>query len=215
MKLPNRAKKERGRTVYFTSDVEQVLDRSGAMPTADEYGGYPGNYGSHCMSFGFMGITFWFSYSTLIAFHVPGYEQVVLKNYWGPTTGRHIGSATQSWKTERVEDTEFIVRLNNQLRGYLGITKLTLPFLRVDADPKTLERSGFIGARMAEEEDVPPPKPKKSEFYLHPKKDTKDMKQKRAREAREEKQRLERLRQKQSIDDEYGDQLREYQGAMI
>ncbi len=162
-----------------------------------------------------MGITFWFSYNTLIAFHVPGYEQVVMENYWGPTTGKHLGSAEYSYRTERVSDTEFTVRLNNQLRGYLGVTKLTLPFLRVDADPKTLERSGFIGARMAEEDEVPPPKPKKSDFYLYPKKESKYMKQKKAREAREEEQRLERLRQKQSIDDEYGDQLREYQGAMI
>jgi hypothetical protein len=215
MKLPNRAKKERGRKVYFESDVEQVLDRSGAIPTVHQYGGHKGNYGSHCMSFGFMGISFWFSYHTLIAFHVPGYEQVVMENYWQQTTGRHIGAATHSWKTERVSNAEFLVRLNNQLRGYLGVTKLTLPFLRLDADPKTLERSGFIGACKGQEDEVPPPKPKKSEFYLHPKKDTKYMKQKRAREAREEKQRLERLRQKQSIDDEYGDQLREYQGAMI
>lgn len=208
-----------GRKITSNGDVKRAMESTGAMPSVSQYGGHKGNYGSHCMSFGFMGVSFWFSYETLIAFHVPGYEQVVLQNYWQQTTGRHIGAAQQSWSTERVDNDEFLVRLNNQLRGYLGITKLTLPFLTIDHDPSTLERSGYIGLRKPGEEDVPPPKPKKSDFYLHPKKQSKYMKQKLAREAREQEEFEERMAAKAErefvLEQAYGDQLREYRGRMI
>lgn len=197
----NRSLKHRGRFVAHTSNVRNQMEMSGIMPDVEQYGGYNGNYGAHCMGFSFMGISFWFSYSTLIAFHVPGYEQVVLKNYWGPTTGRHLGAVDYS--TERVEQSEFLVRLNNQVRAFTGIKKLTLPFLRVDADPKTLERTGFIGMLKLGEDEVPPPKPKKSDFY-GPKNPSRAVRRKMRRVAREKDL---RARLSETVTQEYGNQL--------
>lgn len=38
------------------------------------------------------GVTFYFSYKTCIAFETPEGEQVILKNYWSNTTGKHLNA---------------------------------------------------------------------------------------------------------------------------
>lgn len=36
------------------------------------------------------GVQLYFSYETLVAFKVPGYQLVSVENVWGPTTGKHL-----------------------------------------------------------------------------------------------------------------------------
>lgn len=58
---------------------------------AYSYGEYSSdNYGVHSMTMkDECGNQFWFSYNTLVAFRVKG-EFHIVKNYWGPTTGKHL-----------------------------------------------------------------------------------------------------------------------------
>lgn len=55
------------------------------------YGWYSSdNYGAHSLKFeDACGNEFWFSYQTLVAFRIKG-EFHIVKNYWGPTTGKHL-----------------------------------------------------------------------------------------------------------------------------
>lgn len=50
-------------------------------------------------------VTFWFSYETCIAFHVPGERPTVRKNDWGPTTGKHLNMVYEG--NERIPGTQF------------------------------------------------------------------------------------------------------------
>jgi len=185
-------KKSFGRKVMSVFNISDKMLHKYLMPRVNQYGGYDGNYGCHSMSFSFMGCTFWFSYSTLIAFKIKDYNQVMRENEWGPTTGRHMAHAAQSCRTfqNRVPYEEFIVLLNNQLKAS-GFGEKDMPFLRVDHNPKTLDRTGYIGFQKVNEDAVPPPKPKKSDYYLFPKKPTAKQKrwvkqQERAAKLREE-----------------------------
>ena len=60
-------------------------------PNCYSYGEYSsGNYGARCMCFeDVFGNKYWYSYETLVAFHING-EFHIIKNYWGPTTGKHL-----------------------------------------------------------------------------------------------------------------------------
>lgn len=55
------------------------------------YGDYSSNnYGAHTLAFSdTKGNTFWFSYDTVVAFNAGG-EFHIVKNLWGPTTGKHL-----------------------------------------------------------------------------------------------------------------------------
>lgn len=54
------------------------------------YGYYSSdNYGAHSLCFETPTGTFWFSYSTLVAFRIKG-EFHIVKNYWGTITGKHL-----------------------------------------------------------------------------------------------------------------------------
>lgn len=54
------------------------------------YGYYSSdNYGAHSICFETPQGTFWFSYSTLVAFRIKG-EFHIIKNYWNTTTGKHL-----------------------------------------------------------------------------------------------------------------------------
>lgn len=60
-------------------------------------------------------LTIWFSYSTPIAYNLPGEGTVVRRNEWGPTTGRHMneidgGSADR--RAARIDGAEFVARLD-------------------------------------------------------------------------------------------------------
>ena len=54
------------------------------------YGQYSSdNYGAHTLCFETPQGKYWFSYDTLVAFEMCG-EFHISKNYWGPTTGKHL-----------------------------------------------------------------------------------------------------------------------------
>ena len=59
--------------------------------TIESYGNYSNsNYGSHCLRVKLeTGDSLYYSYKTLIAFDCPD-GLIVSKNYWGPTTGKHL-----------------------------------------------------------------------------------------------------------------------------
>jgi hypothetical protein len=59
-------------------------------------------------------LTIWFSYETPIAFQVGENPIVVVKNYWGQTTGKHL-NATGVGKNDRVTQDEFDRLWNEQV----------------------------------------------------------------------------------------------------
>jgi hypothetical protein len=64
------------------------------------------------VSFG--GITFWFSYRTIIAFQTPDDGIVVSENNWSVTTGKHLNYIEDD-KKRRVPYSEFADRLDRVL----------------------------------------------------------------------------------------------------
>jgi hypothetical protein len=79
------------------------------LPEFSCYGDYSsGNYGAHCLMFtDAAGNDYWFSYKTLVAFRGPSGRRVVLKNYWGPTTGKHLNCIDRGNKKDRVDQATF------------------------------------------------------------------------------------------------------------
>ena len=81
------------------------------LPAYEVYGDYSGNYGVHALKFRDAdGNQYWFSYKTLVAFQRWNARRVVLRNYWGPTTGKHLNSidgGTPSAKAARVDQATF------------------------------------------------------------------------------------------------------------
>jgi hypothetical protein len=219
IKLFRHPHKERGREVTEPDAVESVLNATGAFPKIFKYAGYEGNYGSHAMGFEFLGVRCWFSYQSLVAYKVPYKPRVILQNYWGPTTGRHLKYVKwlKGYLTDYliVTKEEFLVRFNNDLRAYLkknGLSCFTYPDLRVDQDPKTLDYTGFIGICKPGEPAVPEPKPPKSAYHLYPKKPSKSWFNKQAAAERRV-QRQEKLRA--TIEENYVNTLVEFKGEMI
>lgn len=67
----------------------------------------------------FNGITLYFSYETLVAVEANG-KTVVIKNYWGPTTGKHLNAidgGSKEAKEARFDNDDF-----NNLIDSLKIT---------------------------------------------------------------------------------------------
>lgn len=56
-------------------------------------------------------ITLWYSYRTVIAFHVSGGNTTVRENDWGPTTGKHLNMIDGDDKKSRINGQEFEARL--------------------------------------------------------------------------------------------------------
>lgn len=52
------------------------------------------------------GITFYFSYETLVAVNT-GKELKVIQNYWGPTTGKHLNKIDGGDKASRLSKEDF------------------------------------------------------------------------------------------------------------
>lgn len=62
-----------------------------AIPEFRSYGHYSNdNYGAHTLLFtDSKGNEYYYSYETLVAFRING-EFHIVKNLWGPTTGKHL-----------------------------------------------------------------------------------------------------------------------------
>lgn len=78
------------------------------FPKFRSYGNYASNnYGAHCLVFTAGPLTAWFSYETMVAFQFEGHKRVVIKNYWGPTTGKHLNWIDNGDKSSRVDQDTF------------------------------------------------------------------------------------------------------------
>lgn len=77
------------------------------LPSYCVYGTYSGNYGAHALMFtDAAGNDYYFSYKTLVAFRGPDGRLVVMKNYWGTTTGKHLNAINDD-KKSRVSKDDF------------------------------------------------------------------------------------------------------------
>ena len=71
------------------------------------YGNYSSdNYGSHTQAFtDNYGNDYYFSYNTLVAFRSNKTGLVVMENYWGSTTGKHLNWINRDHSIRVDEDT--------------------------------------------------------------------------------------------------------------
>lgn len=80
------------------------------------YGDYSSsNYGAHSMAVKINNKTYYYSYDTLVAFegyNKNNYYKVVIKNYWGTTTGKHLNYIDGGNKDKRVDKETFDKLLN-------------------------------------------------------------------------------------------------------
>jgi hypothetical protein len=78
------------------------------LPKIGNYGQYSsGNYGAHSLVVEVGPVTVWFSYRTPIAFQVDGHSQVVHRNDWSTTTGKHLNWIDNGNKKGRVDAETF------------------------------------------------------------------------------------------------------------
>ena len=128
------------------------------------------NYGTNSMQFEFLGVKFWFSYDTLIAFHIPGKPIIKTKNEWNQTTSRHLWAihcnARWSEDCEEYSYADFSVVYNNMMREAFPGHEAFFPPLRAIHDKKG--QFDGIGFLKPGEQAIPDPPPKRSDFYLHP-----------------------------------------------
>lgn len=91
-------------------------------PSFGSYGNYSSsNYGAHCQYFTDPnGNTFYYSYDTLVAFETPQHGLTVLKNYWGPTTGKHLNWIDDGRKNQRVDRDTFNRLYAERIEGQPG-----------------------------------------------------------------------------------------------
>lgn len=61
-----------------------------------------------CVELG-QNLSVWFSYSTVIAFAVPGLGRIKSENVWSRTTGKHLNSI---YAKETLPNDEFVKRFN-------------------------------------------------------------------------------------------------------
>jgi hypothetical protein len=63
-------------------------------------------------------LTLWFSYRTLIAFQVGGQHPIVIQNYWGPTTGKHLNAVDHGDKSGRLNEKAFKLAFAEVLKSH-------------------------------------------------------------------------------------------------
>jgi hypothetical protein len=81
------------------------------------YGEYSNdNYGS-CRAVQIGDLTLYFSYRTVIAFEDANTGRTIIRNYWGPTTGKHLNWIDPDPKI-RLSSEEFNKRLNETLERH-------------------------------------------------------------------------------------------------
>jgi hypothetical protein len=96
------------RSIKLHNREGKIMPLKNALPQFQSYGPYSGNYGVHAMQFtDAMGNRYWFSYNTLVAFDGPKGGRKVIRNYWGPTTGKHLNAIDGGNKASRLTETEF------------------------------------------------------------------------------------------------------------
>lgn len=89
------------------------------IPTFTSYGEYSSsNYGAHSLRFDLPnGVSFYYSYDTLVAFRSPFSGLVIMKNYWSTTTGKHLNWIHDDKKL-RIDREAFKIKLDEMLTHY-------------------------------------------------------------------------------------------------
>ncbi len=91
-----------------------------ALPKIATYGDYSStNYGAHALRVDLGVLTVWFSYQTPVAFQVSGRPQVVRKNDWSTTTGKHLNRIDCGDKKSRVSAERFAELWSEQVEPLL------------------------------------------------------------------------------------------------
>lgn len=96
------------------------------LPVPGNYSQYAsGNYGAHTLSLTYPnGITLYYSYQTVVAFHTPETGLVVSENIWGSTTGKHLNWLDGGRKSQRLRRLAYIEKLVQAMCRYgLAIPK--------------------------------------------------------------------------------------------
>ena len=90
------------------------------LPTVSSYGNRGGaNYGTNSLHVTIGDLDLFYSYSTIVGFNchaVNGGRRVVIKNYWGPTTGKHLNEISD--KNGRLEAEAFGALLQQALAAH-------------------------------------------------------------------------------------------------
>ena len=91
------------------------------LPTIDTYGDYSSkNYGANALNVTIGDLELFYSYKTIVGFQchaVDGGRRVVIQNYWGPTTGKHLNAICTDKKT-RLPSDEFTAQLKIALKAH-------------------------------------------------------------------------------------------------
>lgn len=66
------------------------------------------------------GFTFWWSYTTLVAFRAPGHPIVVHDNEWTTTTGKHLTLIDGGRRKERVDAVTFARLMKELVEPFFG-----------------------------------------------------------------------------------------------
>jgi hypothetical protein len=75
------------------------------LPSFESYGQYASsNYGVNALVFADDRGRYWFSYRTMVAFQAWGRPRRVIRNYWGPTTGKHLNWIDDDHSSRLSED---------------------------------------------------------------------------------------------------------------
>lgn len=87
---------------------------------------------AHCDVYSKDGVKLYFSYKTLVAFKVPGYQLVSVENCWGNTTGKHLNWIGEP-KDARLSlhDFETVAKEHLEPHGVLGGSSASDPLKTV------------------------------------------------------------------------------------
>lgn len=61
-------------------------------------------------------LVLWFSYETVVAFHIPGKPRVVCENVWTQTTGKHLTAIDGGNKASRTKRDDFLDQLDEAMK---------------------------------------------------------------------------------------------------
>lgn len=93
------------------------MSKTYGLPSIGTYGNYSsGNYGVHTQEVTVGPLTVWFSYQTPVAFQLDGQRQVVRKNDWSTTTGKHLNWIDGGNKKGRISGEEFERQFRDALK---------------------------------------------------------------------------------------------------
>ena len=85
------------------------------QPVLESYGD-PDDYRTMRLQMG--PLTIWYSYTTIVAFEISGFDRVTRKNDWSRTTGKHL-NLIEERKASRVDRDTFTKLWNLQVVGIL------------------------------------------------------------------------------------------------